>query len=1501
MTRQARLENVADVYPLSPVQRGMLFHSIADPDPTVYVTQITTELRGRLDRPAFKAAWSDLVARHPLLRTAFLWDGLDEPLQVVREAAELEWYEASWDGLPPPEQRRCLDALLEEDRRRGFDLAAAPLSRMAIIRTGPRSWQWVWTLHHLVADGWAAQVVVDELLALYRARVEGTPSALPPPSNYREFVEQYLGRDDAAGERFWRDRLTGFRHPHRLGVPGLPPAPAATGSTMHTVRLSPATTAGLRGLATDSRVTLNTVVVGAWALLLSRWVRERDVVFGVTTAGRSADLPGVERGVGPFINTLPARIDVAPHRELRSWLGDIQSRQHAALEHEHSSLADVHRWSDVPAGEALFESIFVFENYPAAAAQAEAGDLEVGDVRITERSHYPLAVLVVPGDALSITLVTDDSRFAPEAAARLGDAMVALLDEFPGQPDSRLSSFSTVGPEERLRLQDLGAGPDAEADDRCVHEVIADVTRRRPGATAVVFEGRSITYGELEQAADGVAARLRAAGAAPNRPIGLYLPRSIEMIVAMLGILRAGGAYVPLDPSYPTERIARLLEGDAIDLVVTDAARRRSVPGSTTVVLVDDPEPAPPSGEPANVTAEDLAYVIHTSGSTGRPKGVMVSHRSLVRSTLARGVHYGGAVGRFLLLSSFAFDSSVVGIFWTLCTGGALVLPSPGLEQDADALLELAGEAQVTHLLCLPALYQALLEAERGRLASLAVGIVAGEACPPGLFDLHRDRVPGAELHNEYGPTEATVWCTVHRATNADLGKPLPIGRPIAGTRIHLLDQDGHAVPKGLAGELCVAGPNLAAGYLNSPDLTAERFVTIEAGGSAERVYRTGDLACFRPDGTLDFLGRADQQLKIRGHRVEAGAVEAALRSHPAVRDAAAAGVREPGRAAARLIAFVQPASGAVDVAELRRGLEAQLPAFMVPAAVVVLDELPRLPNGKVDYRALPELAAQHAGPPDEIVAPRTDAEKALAAIWADLLGVTEVGVTDDFFALGGDSIVSIQMISRARQAGLHVQPGDVVAHPTIERLAAVAATPAPAPDRGPLVGDVPLGPIQRWFFEAPRPDPGHWNLTRVYRLPRDVDAGALGAAVSACVAHHDMLRARFARDGSGWRQHVEPEVEVRLDVLDVSAPDVDARIREAQAGFDLGRGPLLRARLLRTPDENLLVVAAHHLVVDAVSWAVLTADLESAYRQAAEGEAIELPPRTTSFRDWVDHLVRRDRRAEAASWPAGPPPRLPRDVPGAGAGPEQSTRAVHTGLDAETTRRLLTGIHAAYRTRPEDILVAALADAIAGWLGEDRVWLALEGHGRPDDVAHVDLSRTVGWFTALWPVALEVPRRAADGDLVKAVKEQLRSVPGGGVGYGALRYLDEHAAFAGQPDPDIVFNYLSRSGATAHDALLQPVAVAGDASRDPRGPRGHLLEVIAAVDGDRLTMQWLYSTEVHEAATIEALADRCLASLLRLVDHCSTAGAGGYTPSDFPEAGLDQAELDRFLDSLEP
>lgn len=1486
------IDNVADAYPLTSLQQGMLYHVVTGSDQETYVSQTAYEIAGDMDVDAFRGAWDAVMERHEALRSSFVWDGVDRPLQIVHEHVELLWEVEDLRSHDPADRERTLQDRLTHDRTQGIDITRAPLMRMHLARITDDRWWWMWTCHHLLADAWSVQVILAEVRALYGHQISGVPpSGWKKPPRFADFVARQPDKDDATLEAHWRSRLAGFEEPHRFDAPGLRPVAEDVGHGTVSTLIDSHTTAEIEQLSRTHRVTTASMISAAWALVVSRWMRTDDVVFGVTSSGRDPSIPDIAEAVGLYINTVPCRIAVDPSQPVGQWLSSVHDAVMDAIRHDQTPLTSIQRWSDVRSGDPLFESIIVIENVPGQASTDDS--ITIRTVGFTEHSNYPIAVLATPGDQLELRLVHDASIVSTEAARSAVEQLATVLTTIASAPDTRISNISLVGDENVERLTALAQGGPLVDDKRTVHAFVEEQARSTPDAIAVATASASISYRELDEHANALAHDLVTRGVEPGDLIGVHVPRSIDTITAFLAVLKAGAAYVPLDPTYPADHIARLIAVSRIRVVLSTSLEAHLLPQGLDVVAIDTFNGSEPKRPAVAVSTDSVAYVIFTSGSTGEPKGVAITHENLVRSTTARPAHYDDPVDRFLLLSSFSFDSSVAGIYWSLFTGGTLVLPEAGEERDIEAIIGHISEMSITHLLCLPALYRLILaEASDGALASLRVAIVAGEAPPPSLLAEHRASVPQAELHNEYGPTEATVWCSVHRASSDDDAGPLSMGRPIPGSAIHLTDRHGNMVPLGFPGEVLVSGGTISPGYLHRPDLTAERFIDLPDIG---RCYRTGDLAAYGADGTLTFLGRADHQLKIRGHRIEPSAVEASIARDDVVKDCAVVGV-SAAHDGHRLVAYVTSPSPDLDVAKLRSRLRESLPAFMVPDRIVALDKLPTLPNGKVDRGALPDPIEDDATH-EQRVAPRTDTEKTLARIWADLLQRAEIGITDDFFAMGGDSIISIQMISRARQAGIPLAAGVIATHPTIADLAAtIESDRMPLRDSGPVTGPVPLGPIQRWFLDEEIDDHDQWNLTLAFAVPADLDIEALGAALAAVVRHHDMLRARFTVAGGGWCQTVEEDATFPLEIQTTPRDDVNKVIEANQATLNLERGPLARALLLRTEDnDDLLIIVVHHLVIDVVSWTIIVDDLEAAYLQAQAGAPIALPPRTTSYRDWVSYLADQDWSAERRFWVkllSGLPSRDDHHR----IGREKDLGRHVTSITEDRTEAFLGPANRAYSTRPDELLTTAVGLAAAEIAGTDRASISVEGHGRPAGIDGIDLTSTTGWFTAQYPIPVE--RQSTDA-AIKSVKDTMRSIPNGGIGFGVLRDLLRDPAIRSLATPAVNLNYVGRGIQSTGKGIFRWI------DGDPSGSRHHdarlafPIEVIASINEGQLHLDCRYDTRSFEHEQIVRFTTIATDNLNRLIDHCLTDGVGGFTPSDFPEAGLDQAALDDLMAEL--
>ncbi|MFJ6608718.1 amino acid adenylation domain-containing protein [Streptomyces sp. NPDC091289] len=1509
---------------LTPLQEGLLFLSQYDgPEATgtggdpldVYHVQVVIRLTGDLDTDRLRPALRTVIRRHTPLRTAFTGDE-DGWTQRVHADVEAEFDELDLRRRKPKEQERRATRRADDDRRRRFDLAASPLLRTTLIRRS-ETCELVLTGHHLVLDGWSLPLLVRELLHAY-ADIE-----LPAPPDYPLHRSWLDAQDEQGAAEAWRAALDGVTEPTRL-VPDDPGEQELPHE--HTVLVDPDLTARLLAFARERELTLSTLTQTVWGLVLSAHTGRRDVVFGTVVSGRPAEVPGVTDMIGLFVNTVPVRVTVRPDETLAALAARVQDAFAALLPHHHLGLAAIQR----AAGHGvLFDTLTALENYPADGipALAEATGLGLEEIRGRDATHYPLTFATVPGERLTLRLTYRPAAVTPAHARDLAARVEHLLRALVTAPDTRIAALDALTDAEHTALTAHRAGPPAPTA-RTWARLFAEQRDRRPDAVAVDAPDGSLTYTELDRRARELAGALRGAGIGPGRTVAVILPRSVDLVVAQLAVQQAGAAHLPIDPDYPEDRIAGMLQDARPAGILTHRALADRYPDA---LLTDAPRPeAAHTDTDVALTPDHPAYIIFTSGSTGRPKGVITPHRGLAALTTAQAERLGIDDGsRVLQLASPSFDASVMETLMALATGATLVVPDPG-PLAGPLLGETIARRRVSHALIPPT---ALTGLEPDGLDCLRTLIVGGEACTAPLAARW---APGRRMVNAYGPTEATACVTMSAPLTP--GATPPIGTPLHGVRAHVLDTLLRPVPPGGTGELYVAGPGVAQGYLDRPRLTAERFTAEPGGPPGSRMYRTGDLVSRAPDGSLLYHGRADDQVKVRGFRVEPGEIVAALQARPEIRAAAVLLRQDDPAGPRRLVAYLVPAAGdpeaVLDTTALRTALARVLPDHMVPSAFVTVPGLPVTANGKLDRDALP---APDFGAATGDTAPEGPAEETLAALFADVLALPSVGAEDNFFTLGGDSILSMQLVARARAAGLRLTPREVFEQTSVRALAALVSGREPAPVAGrpsapalPDTGPAPLTPIMRWIAERPGPT-GRFSQSMLLTLPPAIDPAATAEVLGAVLRHHAVLRARIDLDAGTF---VIPEPDAGpAPALDEgpsgtgASPEALAReVDELAARLDPAEGLMVRARSYPGTDGHpgRLLLVVHHLAVDGVSWRILLDDLAQAWSDIAQGRTPQLPPATTSFRSWA-HTLRRQTAARTAELPLwneilAAPDRLPAP-PGA---PSEEPRALGTvaearhlvrTLDGAATRTLLTGAAEHHGARVQDLLLTALARAVREWSGRDRVDFAahVEGHGREQQIEDgADLSRTVGWFTSLYPVRLTATAAEPPGDTLARTRDHLERLPDSGIGYGLLRYAAERgepdgplavAAADGPGAPLIAFNYLGRFGTApaAGGAAWTPAPGAGvlGGAIDDALTMAHAVEINALTrdtpEGPLLDTRLTWSPA--------ALDDRAAHDLADCWQRALTAPATDAPPPAGPEpaAGPADRHTDRPAHGLSP
>jgi amino acid adenylation domain-containing protein len=1278
------LADIEDIYALSPLQLGMLFQTRLAPRSGVFVQQVAAPLVG-IDPAAFVQSWQPVVDRTPALRTSFHWAELEHPVQVVHRDVPLTVEHVDWSRMPTPRFLDRLRAHLASARQRGFDLDVAPLLRVELLHLPYGQLWFAWHFHHILLDGWSSQLLLAELVGEYGARVRHQRFEPVPREPFSTYIGWLQQQDEAAAEQYWRSVLRGFTTPTALGVAPEPgrnedePGTPVSGTEV-VVEVPAGTTAALLRFARTNRLTLGTVMQGAWALLLSRYSGEHDVVFGTIVSGRRPELAGVEQMIGLFINSLPLRVDVDPGRELVGWLRQLQSGLLDTMRYDYASPMQISQWSDLPPGTRPYDTVVIFENLPSTGTGRDPGasppSLDFG------WTDLPLSLMVAPGDVLRITFRSDGRTVGAAAVERIAEHLTTLLTVLPEAAGRPLRSISLLPEVERRRIvTEWNATATTGWADTSVVALLAEQVGRSPGATAFVeARGTCITFAELHDRVSRLAGHLAARGVRIGDVVGVHLPRSIDAAVALLAILQAGGAYLPLDQAYPAERLAAMVAESQAVLVVTRGWPSGAgevpcvAPGAAAEPI--DPPIARTTGPLREPTADDLAYVLFTSGSTGVPKGVAVEHRTVLNRLWWMWRRFPFAAGELgVVRTSLNFVDSLWELLGPLLRGVPSLIVDDEVVGDPRAFTELAAAHGVSRLFLVPSYLDVLLDAcpDLGRrLPALRLWFTGGEPLTLGLWQRFRRAAPDAELHNIYGSTE--LWDVTHAdvglsvASDADRGPAearVTIGWPIDNTRAYVVDPDGEPVPLGVTGRLCFAGTALARGYLDDA-LTRQRFSERSFDGRrVERLFDTGDLARLGADGSVEVVGRRDQQIKLRGHRVEPGEIEAVLERHPHVGEAAVA-LWKPAPGDERLVAYVVRSGDECDETDMRAAMVRALPAHMVPQRIVRLDRMPRTPSGKKDRRSLPQPTPAAAGGSgdrrDRSARSDDELEQLLATAFATLLGVDQVGPEDHFFGdLGGHSLLAVRLCSRLTvELGVEVPVRAVFDHPTTRLLAAhlrplvdaaghgdgTAAVTALDPGRangddprpevisaragdGADQADYPLSFAQErlWFLDQLAPGSAAYNMSFAHRLGFAADERALERALSELVSRHEALRTTFpTRDGEPV-QRVGPARPVACPVHDLGHLPARRSVAETKriaarlAGepFDLAEGPLLRCALVRSGLlGDVFVLVLHHIVIDGWSFEIIFRELAALYRDEVTGEPWSLPPVPMQYVDYT-------------------------------------------------------------------------------------------------------------------------------------------------------------------------------------------------------------------------------------------------------------------------------------------
>ncbi|MBD2360530.1 amino acid adenylation domain-containing protein [Anabaena minutissima FACHB-250] len=1534
MTLEVFPEQETEVYvfPASFGQKRLWFLDQLEPGSPFYNLAFAVRLSGSVNVTVLEQSFQAIIERHEALRTALTTvDG--EPVQAIAPTVTLTIPVVNLQHLPKDEREIQAHKLATQEAQKPFVLSEFPLLRVTLLCLSEQEHILLLTIHHTIFDGWSIGILLRELAAIYTELCNGQPSSLPElPLQYADYSvwqQEWLQGEVLEKQlAYWKQQLDGIS---TLQLPTDRPRSALQtfqGKT-YSWQIPQDLTTALETFSQKAGVTLFMTLLTAFNTLLHRYTGQDDIVVGSAIANRNwAESEGI---IGLFVNSLALRTQIHGNPSFSELLSQVRDMTLAAYAHQDlpfEKLVDELQPERDLSRNPLFQVWFGLHNLPIPTLQI--GDLTLTPIEVERgTTQFDLSLDIYIGKkGLAGAIEYSNELFEAGTIVRIVEHFQTLLYGIVANPKAKISELPLFTDAEKHQLLfEWNSIYTHYPEFSRIHHIFAEQAVKTPDAIAVVFGQEQLTYNQLNKKANQLAEKLITMGVAPGVLVGICVERSLDMVIAPLAVLKAGGAYIPLDPAYPGERLAFMLEDAQAQVLLTQTKLVNILPAHSLQVLCLDADWPPVTAELPSVHPCDLAYVIYTSGSTGKAKGVMVQHHNLVNAFFAwKEAYQLCTVTSHLQMASFAFDVCTGDLIRALCSGGKLVLCPRDFLLEPQKLYELMLQEKVDCAEFVPAVLRNLMQylAQSGQhLDFMRLLICGSDSWYGSEYNQFRSYCGSqTRLINSFGVTEATID-SCYFETTQDLPTEclVPIGRPFANTQLYILDSHLQPVPIGVPGELYIGGAGLAQGYLHRSELTTEKFISHPFSHQpGARLYKTGDLARYLLNGEIEFLGRIDNQVKIRGYRIELPEIETILASHPKVKENVVI-VREDEPGKKRLVAYAVPVEKSnLSIQELRQLIKQNLPNYMVPSAFVILDALPTTPNGKLDRRALPIPEINREEITAKFVPAQNPVESQLVQIWAEVLGIRDIGIYDNFFDLGGDSILSIQVVAKANQQGLQLTPKQLFQNQTIAELATVVGThPIVQAEQGLVTGDLPLTPIQHWFFAENFSQPHHYNQANLLIVREVINPEYLRQVVQQLIVHHDALRIRFTKTNAGWQQvNAGDDVITEVVQVDLTAlsqieqrSQITAIAEKLQASLDLAKPPLMKVALFNLGQDqpNRLLFVIHHLLVDGVSWRILLEDFQTAYTQLSQGKTIKLPTKTTSYKEWTQRLVNYAQSLQIASereyWLRESQKRitsLPVDFDN-GDNIVESANKVSITLSRSETQALLHDIPSAYRTQINEVLLTALAQTFANWTEENSLLIDLEGHGRETLFTDVDLSRTVGWFTSVFPVYLRWDKNIDLIGILKTVKEQLRLVPNQGIGYGLLLYLGREEIiqkFSKLPQAEVSFNYLGQFNLLSDQSqLLAPASEPIGLVQSPQAKRYYLLEIDCLVINNHLKIDWTYSKNSHRQTTVENLAQGFVKALKSLISRSQSPDITSYTPSDFASAKIGQKDFNKLLAKL--
>lgn len=1507
------------IFPLTNAQKRIWYTDLLYPNTTTCILSGAIPLRGQINVDILQQAIQQVIQQNDAFRIRIV----NENGEVKQYIAPYRFEEIEYIDFSNHKSGLKSEEWFHHHNKKIMELYNSQLYEFVIYKINEEEYGFNYKMHHIISDGMTMAMVCDQITRNYADILSGVSEVNTKLTSYLDYIESEQEYQDS--ERYQKDELFWLDRFHSLpGVTGLKPNDPLVTSTngeRKCLVLSDSFYNEMKVFCQQNKINIFTFFLSAFYIYMNKITSEQDLVIGTNYSNRMTKKE--KDTMGMFASTVAARIFIDPEEEVLSFLQRVSKEQSLIMLHQKYPYNElIQRLKEIHKNQYLHRLFGVAMEYRSMSL----GDLEGIKVKLEhhfcgdlENDLLLRIVEQIDDNYIEIFLEYRAQLFNDTEMEKLLENLTDIMQQIIKCPDEYIYKISLLSEKEKqLLLIDFN---DTRADypiEKTIHRIFEEQVERTPDKVALVFEDNELSFRKLNQLANQLARSLRMQGVRADQLVGIMAERSFEMIIGMLAVLKAGGAYVPIDPEYPEERIQYMIQDSGVQVLLVQRHLKENVTFDGHCILLDDDNSYHENDSNLESIAgpTNLAYVIYTSGTTGKPKGTLIEHKNVVRLLFnSKNLFDFNNTDTWSFFHSFCFDFSVWEMYGALLYGGKLVIVPQLTAKNPEQFLQLLKSQSVTILNQTPTyFYQLLQEEMKDKRAELKLRkiIFGGEALSPSLLKEWKIKYPSTQLINMYGITETTVHVTFKEITEYEIERgKCNIGKPIPTLQTYILDQYQHLQPVGVEGELYVSGAGLARGYINRPDLTAEKFVD-NPFVPGEKMYKTGDLARWLPDGDIEYLGRIDHQVKIRGYRIELGEVEAALLKVESVQEAIVIAKENEDRINQLYAYFV--GKHTLTVRQLREELSRELPAYMLPSNFVQLDKMPLTPNGKIDRKSLSAIEGRmQTG--SEYVAPRTKEEEILVSIWESVLGTEPIGILDNFFDLGGDSIKSIQVSSRLHQAGYKVGMKELFKFPSITELSLYIKPIGRMAEQGEVTGKIMLTPIQKWFFEEKAAAPDHYNQAFMLVREQGFDESLLRRVIDEIVEHHDVLRTVFLKREQGfeaWNRGITEGELYSLEVFDLRGEaNIGHRIEtianQIQSGIQISEGPLMKLGLFRCADGDHLLIAIHHLVIDTVSWRMLFEDINTGYEQALNGERIWFPQKSDSFKSWAEKLVLyasgQEIEQERKYWQQVDQhviKSLPKDCE-SGNGLNKDSENICIQWTEQETEDLLKHVHRAYNTEINDLLLTALGRAIHKWTEMEKIVVSLEGHGREQIISEIDITRTVGWFTTQYPVILQIETGKDISKHIKTVKEEIHRIPNKGIGYGILRYL------SGTEDdrllrsrPEISFNYLGQFDQDFQNSGMKVSPYSTGSLMSEEQARTYVLDINCLITEGRLLLYINYSSKQYRRQTIEQFSELMRTSLQEIIEHCLSKDKSELTPSDISLKGLTIEELESLMSQIQ-